>query len=340
MNRKDFYVFAPAGVVTGGAELLHQLVSSLNDNGLNAYIVYFNGGNKVPEEYKKYNIKIADHIPDNDHIVEVLYEGIFEFSLQRVKTFKVLWWLSVDNFYICSKNLLSLTDLLKFNPNLAIKEFARRIYRVITTRTNPFENNISLSYLKGLNALSLYQSEYAQNFLIKQGFRKILPLKDYINDGYLSTREPTSRKNIILYNPKKGFKFTQKLINSSGNLNWVPIQGLNREQVKKLMLEAKVYVDFGYHPGKDRLPREAILSGCCIITGKQGSAKYFEDVLTPDEFSFEDDDKHIPLIIRKIEDIFYDFKENQSKFKFYEYITSKQKLEFEEQVKDFIKYYE
>ena len=57
----QIYVYCPAGLVTGGAELLHQLVSILNDNGKNAYIVYC--GDKahiLPEDYKCYNIKIAE----------------------------------------------------------------------------------------------------------------------------------------------------------------------------------------------------------------------------------------------------------------------------------------
>ncbi len=40
------------------------------------------------------------------------------------------------------------------------------------------------------------------------------------------------------------------------------------------MRKAKLYIDFGYHPGKERMPREACLLDCCLIIGKDGSAKY------------------------------------------------------------------
>jgi len=33
----------------------------------------------------------------------------------------------------------------------------------------------------------------------------------------------------------------------------------------------QVYIDFGHHPGQDRLPREAVQCGCVVITGKRGS---------------------------------------------------------------------
>ena len=48
------------------------------------------------------------------------------------------------------------------------------------------------------------------------------------------------------------------------------------EQVVDLMSESKVYIDFGNHPGKDRIPREAVINGCCVITGVRGSARFKE----------------------------------------------------------------
>ncbi len=68
-DSSKIYVYCPAGVVTGGAELLHQLVSELNDNGRDARIVYFgNAPREIPADYSGYNIRIADtvdHSPAN-----------------------------------------------------------------------------------------------------------------------------------------------------------------------------------------------------------------------------------------------------------------------------------
>ena len=44
------------------------------------------------------------------------------------------------------------------------------------------------------------------------------------------------------------------------------------------MQGARYYIDFGHHPGKDRLPREAAASGCLVMTLKAGAAQFFEDV--------------------------------------------------------------
>ena len=37
-------------------------------------------------------------------------------------------------------------------------------------------------------------------------------------------------------------------------------------------------MDFGFHPGQDRLPREAALLKNCIITNREGSAAFYKDV--------------------------------------------------------------
>ena len=59
------------------------------------------------------------------------------------------------------------------------------------------------------------------------------------------------------------------------------------------------YIDFGPHPGMDRLPREATLAGCVVITNREGAANFDEDVPLPSEFKFSkfNVDKIYSLII-------------------------------------------
>lgn len=62
MKRKKIFVPAPADLVTGGVELLHQLVDEINNHGGDAYIVYSRVGAVIQLDYRKYNIKLADKI--------------------------------------------------------------------------------------------------------------------------------------------------------------------------------------------------------------------------------------------------------------------------------------
>lgn len=64
--------------------------------------------------------------------------------------------------------------------------------------------------------------------------------------------------------------------------NRIPIQGLIRGEVGRLLAEVRICVDFGSHPGQDRLPREAALDGACANTGIRGSAGVREDMPIPE----------------------------------------------------------
>lgn len=79
----------------------------------------------------------------------------------------------------------------------------------------------------------------------------------------------------------------------------------------------KKMLDFGNHPGKDRLPREAAISGCCIITGKCGSAGNNIDVNIPDQFKFENSRHNIDIIIDTIKTCLDNYPDEFKKFEIY-----------------------
>lgn len=335
-----FYVFCPGNVVSGGAELLHQLVSLLRDNGREAYIVYYSGFNgDIPSDYKKYNIEyISDQseIVDNDHHIEVLFEPMFYRATYNTKTQKILWWLSVDNFFRCSDEYLSIFDIAKWSKKQAAFVLIRRWYSRLFKRDGRFKRIYSLKDIAKLDVVSAYQSEYAQNFLQKNGFREMFPLKDYINTEHCVSFSKEGREDIILYNPKKGLNFTKHLIDMSPDLNWVPIINMTRQQVIELMGRAKIYVDFGFHPGKDRLPRECAMNGLCVITGYRGSARYFEDIWIDNEYKFDEKRSNKQQIIKKIRETLNNYDTAIDNFAFYRYRISLEKQEFEREVSEFL----
>lgn len=290
------YALAPAGVVSGGVELLHQLVSILRDNSVDARIVYYGScPHTCPSDYDVYNLSFAQDIVDDRNNVLVVPESVFDKSLKFNNIQTVLWWLSVDNFFALEAELLSFSDLFGFDRKRAVSLLIKRC-------THPeqlfdfYRNKVSIKKLKQKNAVSAYQSEYARIFLEKRGFKRIVPLKDYINTDHYSSDCMSAKEDLVLYNPKKGYIYTQKLINAAPDINWVPIINMCREEVISLMRKAKVYIDFGNHPGKDRLPRECAVNGCCIITGKRGAAGNDLDVCIPKEYKFDETDNVLPVI--------------------------------------------
>lgn len=329
------FVHCPAGSITGGAELLHQIVSILRDNLIDAYIVYHgNSPHTLPDDYSDYNIKITERVIDEPQNIEVIYEGRFDLVRNNNKIQKLLWWLSVDHFFICSLPFLSIRDIAKYSNYLAIKTLIKRISKLIIKRDHKyFFNPITLKELRELKSLNGYQSEYAQNFLQNNGFKELMPLKDFININHkFEDVDLFQKKDIVLYNPKKGYNFTKKLIASAPDIKWVPLIGMNRDQLINTIREAKVYIDFGYHPGKDRLPRECAINGCCIITGLRGSAGFFEDVMVTQDYKFKDTASEIPRAIKKIRWIFDNYPKALDDFDIYRKAIMREKSEFENQI--------
>ncbi len=332
-DNTKFYVYCPAGIVSGGAELLHQLVSLLRDNGKNAFIVYY--GNKkhvIPDDYKNYNVIMTDVVTDSEYNIEILFEPQFYRACLNTKSQKVLWWLSVDNFYRCSDNYLSVLDIARYNLKSGMIVFAKRVYHFLFSHKNYFRHALSLKDLSKVNVVSAYQSEYAQNFLQNNGFNELVALKDFINIEHCSSFAKENREDIILYNPKKGLSFTKKLIRMTPDLRWIPIENMSRKDVILLMKKAKIYVDFGFHPGKDRLPRECAMNGLCIITGKRGSAAFFEDVPIENKYKFDECISDKSMIVQTIRETLCNYETAVDDFNFYRFMISQEKAEFERQV--------
>ncbi len=333
------YVHCPAGVVTGGAELLHQLVGFLRDNNRDAYIVYFGPQPYVvPEDYRKYNIHITDTVENKNHNIEIFFEGIFNFVTRYSETQKFLWWISVENFYIFAYDYISLPDLFRWSIRMGLKRTKERICMFLHGH-HPYQGILKIKDLVRMGIPCGYQAEYIQNHLHKLGFSEIVPLKDYINTEHCIHYTTLGRENIVIYNPKKGFEFTQKLITATPGIHWIPLQNMSRKELIGTIRRAKLYVDFGFHPGKDRLPRECAMNGCCIITGKRGTASYFEDVSIPEKYKFDEKTAKIEDITSTIKWTLDNYEKAIDDFAYYRNIIRQEKSEFEQQIRNIFNLY-
>lgn len=331
------FVLCPAGAVTGGAELLHQLVDSLNNLNIESYIVYY--GDKepvIPLEYDKYNIKIAQNIEDEKKNVIVLYEVVLHFYKKYSHIQIVFWWLSVDHFYMFNTRVLNIFDIMRWNISFGIVVLLKRLYHLVKGK-NYFKNCISIKGLKNVKAINAYQSEYAQFFLNKNRFKQTIALKDFINTEHYQPVDLCKRENIVLYNPKKGLKYTKKIINKIPNVRCIPVEKMTRNELIELMRKSKCYIDFGYHPGKDRLPREAVLNGCCVITGLDGSAKYYEDVPIESHYKYPANNSSIDKIVDQIKYTLDNYDAAYCDFTFYKAQVLREQAEFYSQVSTLFK---
>jgi hypothetical protein len=269
------YVICPGGAVTGGPELLHQLVALLNEEGRPASIVYhpFDQDHPVPEPYARYGVPVArrDSIAPGEIVVlpELYWNETGRYPDCRL----YFWWLSIDNF----------TSRLK----------ASRYSRLLTY---PLHSRLRLGRIRGDVERHLYQSEYAREFLAAGRLAPSHHLSDYIAEEYLQAiADPPSaiREDLVVYNPAKGLEATQAILRrleSDGGpaIAAAPIVGMSRDEVRGLLSRAKVYIDFGNHPGKDRIPREAAAMGACVLVNRRGSAGNDVDIPLGDLYKVDD----------------------------------------------------
>lgn len=257
------YIFCPWCNATGGTELLHQLGYTLNLLGFDASMYYYEAGPQngpiTHPHFEKYRVPVSKSVSDKEDSILVLPEplasriGYIKNNLSLAT--KVLWWLSVDNAGLSE------------------------------------EDEAELS--KHKDVIHMVQSYYAKDYVNKKiGVReeKILYLSDYINSMFLNVKNDFPRENVVLFNPRKGYERTSRLIaQSNAGIAWRALNDIVPSDVPEVLSRAKVYIDFGNHPGKDRFPREAAACGCRIITGRRGSAAFREDVPIPEELKFNDE---------------------------------------------------
>ncbi|TAK62645.1 hypothetical protein [Methylobacter sp.] len=272
MNKfNKILVVCPSGAVTGGPEALHQLVAHMNNLKLPAYIVYlpFDKAAETPEPYKRYKAPVARYEDVAGDLI--IFPEVIPMLALKVKYAKsALWWLSLENF-------LERRHIWPFHDKI-------RYLKKVIKGQRPMGGAKKLKSL-----LHFSQTEHSTQYLRSCGIKPI-PLIDSINEDFLTDKyldKTNHKQDIILYNPTKGRKVTEALIEAYPQWQFKPLKGLNREQLSVALYSAKVYIDFGHHPGRDRMPREAAMHGCCLITGLLGSAGNDVDLPIPRKYKLD-----------------------------------------------------
>ena len=241
------YILSPARATTGGPEALHQLAHMLRAIGKEAYLTYIPNFSSINPEYLEYSVPIAEQIED-----------------------------SPLNSIIVPEAPPYLGILQRFNH---IKKYIW--WLSVDNRDLAFDD------FHKTNITHLAQSEYAAQFLKEKGCKNLYYLGEYIRESFLNKKIFTPKLDQIAYNPKKGLEFTDLFIKTFKDLKFVPIDNMSQHEVKKTLELSKIYIDFGHHPGQDRLVREAAICGCAVITGKRGSSSYYKDVPIEGQYKFD-----------------------------------------------------
>ena len=316
---REVYCVCPAGVQTGGPEALHQLCDEINrsPHSVSAFMLYVRSNGrtvthafyaKKPTAYRQlYDAPVVTtettnplRDGDSDQLLiwpECWTDEMLEYLRGPEPCPCAIWWLSVNN------------NTGKF------QEWHRK------------------------DILHLYQSEYAREYITKKKAKYTYRMTEYIS---LPPSPGEERTIDVLYNPLKGIHYTDAIRKRSGSLiNFRPIgsglDGRDRvspEEVRQMLKRAKVYIDFGPHPGMDRLPREAALAGCCVVTNREGAAQYQQDVPLPSRYKIQA--FAVDAIHRLLLDLLDNFDERSKDFDEYREWIRGQRKRMTESVASFL----
>lgn len=316
-------VICPGNAMTAGPEALHQLVAELVALGQPAAIVYhpFDRSFETPAAYRKHGAPVARYADEPGTLV--LFPEIFTPLALRVRQAEpAVWWMSVNNF-TGERYGRPWRDRLRY-------------WKYVLKGQRPWGGVKALAHLR-----QFAQSDYAREFLAGHGLASE-PLSDpipaYTEPAYLAglpaRLASAVRADTILYNPNKGAAITARLMAAYPQWRFRPLRGLDREQLAQAFLEAKLYMDFGHHPGKDRLPREAAIHGCCVVTARHGSAANPVDVPIPERCKLDVKD---PRFVRNfgevVADLFAHFEQRSQELAAYRAVIAREPVEWRRQVK-------
>jgi hypothetical protein len=279
-------IVAPAGA-TGGPEAIHQFAHALNQIGVDAYLAYVGSSNRLEvtpdviichppghrptmEYYKNYSPRVTREIPIDADTLVVIPEVFTNIHTRFRRSGVAIWWLSVDN-------------AISNRPELSTESGRRALF--------------------GRDDLiHFHQSVYARDWLRKNDARRLYDLGDYTSDIFLTSaaRKP-SPSPFASYNSHKGADHAERFFKQAPEFQALGLRNFTKPQLRDIFSERLIYVDFGHFPGKDRMAREAAISGSVVFIQRLGAAANSDDFALADFFKFDPNEVDSGELRRRLE---------------------------------------
>jgi len=285
------YVNIPASEEAGGCESLYQLVDSINNCGGYSSIIW--------------DREVPNPVPTKYLHYNIKYGEPIEDNSDNWVVYPEVWTEKIHTF----NNLKKAIWWLSVDNNHG--------------KFTEWDND---------EIYHVYQSFYAKNYIIENNGKNHFYINDYVSEKYLGNKySAEDKEDFVLYNPVKGKEFTDQIISNNPDVKFVPIQNLTEAGIINLLKKAKVYIDFGHHPGRDRIPRESAHLGCCVITNNKGSAGFYDDVVVPSKYKID----NIESVNEVLKSCFSDYENEIQNFYLYREAIKKQKEQLHNLVKQY-----
>ena len=345
-KRGDFMSYSKIFIITdsrsssGGVESMHQLASQINNLGGKAYIYYRDLGIKtnydnVPSKFHNYNIQTVNKIEDNEDNLMIVPEIYTSMLYKHNKINKCIWWLSLD-FYFDSCSYVKTAKRI-----VELKKLAANLYPLVAGALwfKRFPNKYFKFGSDKNEIMHFYNCEYIKQYLLNKGIenKNTYYLCGPIRDEYFENKNIVNKLSQVAYNPAKGLEFSEKIINymkqhMDDTITFIRLTGMKPEEMVETLGKSKVYMDFGYFPGPERIPREAVTMHCNLITSTSGSAANDIDVPIPRTFKFKPKDSNLKNICENIQELVNNYDEHVNKYDSYRVKVRNQKNLFNQTI--------
>ena len=318
---------------TGGPEALHQLAYIIRQNGGTAKLVYTG-----PGSYMAFN---------EDRVVCVPGP---ESSLQRY--FSAYAPVVPEQSRIDDKTLLVYPEIMALKPlDWPGKEFGARRAVWWLSVASAFHSNKEMAddsfrdkYFKDESIIHFYQSAHSREFLRANNAANFHPLFDFTDQDFIHQSQISSdfipaesRDSIITFFPRKGGHLAGQFAKSADWANlgvkFTPIENMSKNEVRQTLFKTRIYIDFGQHPGKDRVPREAAIAGAIILLLRAGASKQFEDHPLDPKYIFNEEEIASGQLRDKVLDVIENSQEHYENQRIYRQKILLEREEFSHQVR-------
>lgn len=296
---QNIYIICPPSKATGGPEALHQLGYILNSLGYNAKMLYSKyKKDPVHPFYKTYNVPYVTKVKDSSENIMIVPESMTNLIAKYPLAEKKVWWLSLDFYEVL------------MNSREKKKNWIRKLLVPYKHTEYRFEPNKTVTHW--------YQSQRTKEFLLtKDHENDIAYLCDYVTELFFDDLPEIGhfpKENIITYNPKKGLDKIKKYMALLPQYKWIPLSGMTREEMRDTLRKTKLHVDFGYFPGRDKIPRESLISGVCLLTGRDGTSAFKEDLGIPEKYKLHADEMQTEKVTELINNTMNNYDEVFAEF--------------------------
>ncbi|MDR0542775.1 MAG: hypothetical protein LBH19_11285 [Dysgonamonadaceae bacterium] len=283
------YILCPGNIETAGPEALHQLRYYLDKCGYRACLSYYDGGSTTSPKYLKYNPVLVplETIEDHSQHVLIVPENA-TFLLKNYRNInRCIWWLSLQ-FYDGGQITIPSGVIEHVKKAAAgwipfLYKWSRSIKKMIPGR------EVIYPYYIRKNDFHLCGSRFAYEF-VRSRYGNVKMFVEPLGLDYLGLDAPDlssrHRGDTLPYNPSKPSEIMSKLLRRT-DLQFVPIRGLKAPEIIELFRRSKLYVDFGFFGGPERLPKESVANGTMLLVGRRNAAKNNFDVAIPGQYKIK-----------------------------------------------------